>query len=111
MALPAGSGRHQLHHTIIGEDAEHDLHLRLELIIGERLEQNLFGMNVDQPSSSNGIVALRRNSQSDGLTFEASIAEQLGKRICAHCLSFPQVPYRDVLEQHERRSLGLFYRI
>jgi len=50
--------RRQLHHAIISEDAEHDLHLRLELILGERLEQHLLGVNVDQKSPPDGIVAL-----------------------------------------------------
>ena len=58
MALPALPGGRQLHHAIIGEDAEHDLHLRVEFIVRERLEQHLFGVNVGQPDSPDGVVAL-----------------------------------------------------
>jgi hypothetical protein len=58
MALPTFPRGHQLHHAIIGEDAEHDLDLRLEFILRERLEQHLFGVNVGQPSSPDGVVAL-----------------------------------------------------
>jgi hypothetical protein len=52
------TGWDQLHHAIIGEDAEHGLHLRLEFILREWFEQHLFGVNVGQPSSPDGIVAL-----------------------------------------------------
>jgi hypothetical protein len=88
-ALPAHPRGHQLHHAIIGEDAEHDLHLRLELILRERLEQDLFRVNVGQPSAPHGIVAFRRDPPRDWLAPEARIAEQLCNRICAHCCSLP----------------------
>jgi hypothetical protein len=58
MAFPALPSGDQLHHAIIGEDAEHGLHLRLEFILREWFEQHLFGVNVGQPSSPDGIVAL-----------------------------------------------------
>jgi hypothetical protein len=90
MALPTLPGGHQLHHAIIGEDAEHDLHLRLEFILRERLEQHLFGMNVRQPGPPDGIVAIRCDRLSDWLALEARVAEQLRNWIHAHLLSFPQ---------------------
>ena len=98
MPLPALSRRDHLHHAIVGEDAEHDLHLRPELVLRERLEQNLFGLNMRQPSSPNGIVTLCCRSSSDRLAFEARIAEQLRNRICAH--SFP------FLRATSRRFMG-----
>jgi hypothetical protein len=58
MALPSLPRRGQFHHAIVGEDAEHHRHLRLELIRGERLEQYLFGLDVGQPSAPDGVVTL-----------------------------------------------------
>src|SRR5580704_1437341 len=104
MALPALPRGHQLHHAIIGEDAEHDLHLRLEFILRERLEQHLFGVNVGQPSSPDGIVALRRDSPGDWLALKASVAEQLCNWICVHSWPFYRSPEGDVLARYERRN-------
>jgi hypothetical protein len=101
VALPARSRGRQLHHAIIGEDAEHHLHLRLEHILGERLEQDLLRVNVDQPGAPHGIVALRRHAPRDRFALEARIAEQLCNRICAHCRSFPQPPPRRRSAAHE----------
>src|SRR5579864_7928956 len=84
MALPALAGGRQLHHAIIGEDAEHDLHLRVEFILRKRLEQHLFGVNVRQPRSPDGIVAIRCKPPGDWLAFEARVAQQLRNWIHAH---------------------------
>src|ERR1700720_4651919 len=92
MPLPALSRRDHLHHAIVGEDAEHGLHLRPELILRERLEENLFGLNMRQPSSPNGVVTLCCHCPSDRLAFEARIAEQPCNRICAHSFPFCEQP-------------------
>jgi hypothetical protein len=55
------------------------------------LEQHLFGVNVGQPSSPDGIIALWRDSPSDRSALKARIAEQLRNWICVHFVH-PQLP-------------------
>jgi hypothetical protein len=54
-AFPALAGGHQLHHAVVRENTEHDAHLRLEFILGERLEQDLVCVDVSKPSSTDGL--------------------------------------------------------
>src|ERR1700676_4210938 len=92
MAFPALSSGQQLHHAIVGEDAEHDLHLRLEFILRERLEQHLFGVNVSEPSAPDGIVAVWRDVPGDGQALKTRVAEQLCNRIRVHSWPFRRSP-------------------
>src|SRR5262249_13402937 len=71
-------------HAIIGEHTEHHRHLRVELILCERLEQHLLSVNMGQPSSPDGVVALWRDPPGNRSALKARIAEQLRNRICAH---------------------------
>src|SRR5262245_62470198 len=80
-ALPRGG---ELHHAVIGEDAEHDLHLRLEHMLGEDFP----GMNIGEPGAPDRVVAFRRDVPGARPALEARIAEQLCNGICAHGCSF-----------------------
>src|SRR5262249_13424161 len=95
-ALPALPRGHKLHDAVIREDAEHNLHLRFEFILSERLEQDLFGVDMSQPGSPDRIIALWRDCPSDWLAFKARVAEQLRNWIRTHSCPFYQRPASDL---------------
>src|SRR5262249_6547180 len=51
----------------------------------EWLEQDLFGVDMREPRTPDGVVALGRDAPGDGLALEAWVGKELRNRIGAHC--------------------------
>src|SRR4029079_19336395 len=67
---------------------EHDLHLRLEHRLRERLEQDLLSLHVGEPGAPDRVVAFGADLPGDGSALKSGIGEELGNRVFRHVVLF-----------------------